>query len=130
LSISEKAMLFPIALDLRGKRCVVVGGGAVGERKARALAAAGADVGVVAPEVTDGLSDFIHEGGAAHVNRTFLPQHLDGAFLVIAATDRPEVNAEVARAARARRLLVNLAAPAAAASAETGDEDGGEAGIS
>lgn len=103
------ANLYPIALDLRGRRCLVVGGGAVGERKVRALVDAGADVGIVAPEVTDTLSDLIHDGKAAHINMKFLPQHLDGAYLVIAATDRPEVNAEVTAAARSRRLLVNRA---------------------
>lgn len=104
--------LFPIALDLRGKRCVVVGGGAVGERRARALIEAGAEVVVVAPEL-------LHESGAAHVAAPFHPDHLDGAFLVIAATDRPEVNAAVAAAARARGLPVSLAAPG-------GDEDSGD----
>ena len=98
---------------------MVVGGGAVGERRARALIEAGADVGVVAPEVTEILSDLIHEGRAAHINTTFQPEHLDGAFLVVAATNHPSVNAAVAAAARARRVLVNLAAPGS-----DGDENG------
>lgn len=111
--------LYPIALHLRGKRCVVVGGGNVGERKVRGLVEADADVGIVAPEVTPTLSDLIHEGKAAHINTSFSPEHLDGAFLVIAATNSSVVNAQVARAARARGLLVNLAA-------SSDEEDGGD----
>ena len=114
------APLYPIGLQVRGRRCVVVGGGAVGERRVRALLEAGADVGVVAPRVTDTLSDLIHDGGAAHINAAFRPEHLDGAFLVIAATDRPDVNREVVRSARARGVLASLAAPA------DGEDEGGD----
>ena len=114
------APLYPIGLRVRGRRCVVVGGGAVGERRVRALLEAGADVGVVAPRVTDTLSDLIHDGDAAHINAAFRPEHLDGAFLVIAATDRPDVNREVVRSARARGVLASLAARA------DGEEEAGD----
>ena len=114
------ATLYPIGLQVRGRRCVVIGGGAVGERRARALLEAGADVNVVAPRVTDTLGALIRDGGAAHVEATFRPEHLDGAFLVIAATDRHDVNAQVVRVARARGVLASLAAPA------DGDEEGGD----
>ena len=89
------SFLYPVALDLSGRRCVVVGGGAVGRRKAEALQAAGAEVFVVSLDTSG----------------PFSPEHLDGAFLCVAATDDPEVNAMVARAARERGVLLNLAAP-------------------
>lgn len=94
---------YPVTLQLAGRRCVVVGGGAVGARRAAFLAEAGAHVVVVAPEVDEGVR-------AAEVHRrAFVPPDLDGAFLVISATDAAGVNAEVAAAARARGVLVNIA---------------------
>lgn len=114
--------LFPVALNVAGRRCVVVGAGPVGERKARALLDAGASVVVVAPALSaPGLAEDVRAGRVCHVAAPFAPTHLDGAFLVIAATDRPDVNAAVAQAARARGVLVNLAAPA-----RHGDEAAGD----
>ncbi len=85
--------LYPVALDVAGRRCLVVGGGAVGERRARALIEAGAQVGIVAPEISAALSALIQQGRAAHIAAPFMPEHLDGAFLVIAATNDSSVNA-------------------------------------
>jgi precorrin-2 dehydrogenase/sirohydrochlorin ferrochelatase len=99
--------LYPVALDVRGKKCVVIGGGAVGTRKALALQEAGAIVIVVSPEVSTDLPD-----GVIHHASSFTPAELDGAFLAIAATDNPAVNAAVAAAARERGVLLNLAASA------------------
>ena len=105
---------YPVALSLRGRRCVVVGGGAVGARKAIALAECGANVVVVAPTVAPELAEEITSGQIQHLALPFQSEHLRGAFLCIAATDRPEVNAAVAEAARLRGILLNLAAPAGA----------------
>jgi precorrin-2 dehydrogenase/sirohydrochlorin ferrochelatase len=106
------AYLYPIALDVRGKKCVVVGGGAVGARKASALLDAGAAVTVVAPERGDAvLWELAAAGRVRHLEEMFAPHHLDDALLAVAATDSPAVNAAVADAARARGVLLNLAAP-------------------
>ena len=111
--------LFPLALNVAGRRCVVVGGGPIGERKVRALLEAGANIVVVAPTLTAaGLAHDVQAGRVCHLAAPFAPEHLDDAFLVIAATDQPDVNAQVAQAARARGVLVNLAAPS-----ENKDED-------
>lgn len=98
------APLFPVALRLDGRRCAVVGGGAVGRRRAEALLACGAEVLVVDP------APVTVPEGAIHAAEPFAPDQLDGAFLVVAATSDPSVNAAVAQAARARGALVNLAA--------------------
>ena len=106
---------YPVVLNLAGRRCVVVGGGVVGARKAAGLAEAGASVVMVAPM-------FSAEAQAVPVLRIvepFAPGHLDGAMLAIAATDNPAVNAAVFAAARARNVLVSLAAPGDGA--ETGN---------
>jgi siroheme synthase-like protein len=114
MSDAQSTGLFPVALNVAGRRCVIVGGGPVGERKARALVEAGANVVVVALALTAaGLAEDVRAGHVCHVAAPFTPEHLEGAFLAIAATDRPEVNAAVAHAARARGVLVNLAAPPA-----------------
>ncbi len=111
--------LYPVALNVRGRRCVVVGGGSVGARKASALLAAGAAVTVVAPQVCPALRALAKDGSVTHIAEPFTPAHLEEAFLVIAATDRSDVNQAAADAARARGILLNLAADTA--DAEDGD---------
>jgi uroporphyrin-III C-methyltransferase/precorrin-2 dehydrogenase/sirohydrochlorin ferrochelatase len=88
----------PLFLDLRDRRAVVVGAGAVAARRTARLRAAGAYVAVVATSLREGIdADEMHE-------RAFTPDDLDGAWLVLACTDVAEVNAAVADAARARRI--------------------------
>lgn len=90
-------------LVLAGRKVVVVGGGHVAQRRVPVLLAAGAEVMLVAPEVSPAL-----EGMAAELDwrrRGFTDSDLDGAWYVVAATDVPDVNAEVAAAAEARRIF-------------------------
>ncbi len=114
-------LLFPVALDVSGRRCAVVGGGAVGARKAGALAEAGAEVTIVSPTLCAAALELVSDEIVRHVAKPFHASHLDGAFLTVAATDLPAVNAEVAAAARARHILVNMAAPGDGNESETGD---------
>ncbi len=97
------AQYYLAALDLRGRRCLVAGGGAVARRKVEGLLAAGAEVLVVAPEIED-MPD-----GAAVERRAVRPGDLDGAVLAVCATDDGEVNAALAAEARRRGVLVNVA---------------------
>ena len=99
---------YPLVLNLQGRRCVVVGGGAVAERKVGALLQAGANVLVVAPSVSPALRGRAADGALEVRERSFEAADLDGVLLVFAATDRPDVNRAVAEAARARGVLVNL----------------------
>jgi len=93
---------FPLFADLQGRRVLVVGGGEVAERKVRLLRDAGASVAVVAREVRA-------ESLAPHwIAREFDESQLDGATLVVAATDDPALNERVATTARARHLLCNV----------------------
>jgi len=98
-------LLYPIFLDLSGRRCVVVGGGAVAMRKARKLLQAGAEVVVVSPAVLSELESI----GAEIRYRPYEAGDLEGADLAFTATDSREVNAAVAREARERGVLVNAA---------------------
>ncbi len=98
-------MTYPVALVLRGKRCVVVGGGRVAARKVEGLLAAGAEVVVVAPEV----GEEIRAQRVALVERPYRRGDLDGAWLALAATDDPEVNASVHADAEEARVWANTA---------------------
>jgi precorrin-2 dehydrogenase/sirohydrochlorin ferrochelatase len=99
------ATLFPISLDLHGKRVTVIGGGEVALRKVELLLGAGAAVTVVSPEVCPQLAAL---GGIELRQRPFRPDDLGGCRLAIAATDQPDVNLEVCREARERGVLVNV----------------------
>jgi precorrin-2 dehydrogenase/sirohydrochlorin ferrochelatase len=105
VSEDENVVLYPIFLDLSGRRCVVVGGGEVAGRKARKLLQARAEVVVISPEVRPEL-----ESVAAEVHRRPDEQgDLEGAYLAFAATDAREVNAAVAEEAKDRGIPVNVA---------------------
>ena len=86
-------MHFPLFLDLDGKACLVVGAGNVAARKAEALAAFGARVVQVAPEVS---------------GRGFADGDVEGMTLAVAATDDPEVNRRVAELCKAKGIPVNV----------------------
>ncbi|MDQ3304626.1 MAG: bifunctional precorrin-2 dehydrogenase/sirohydrochlorin ferrochelatase [Actinomycetota bacterium] len=98
---------YPVSLEVEGRRCVVVGGGTVAEHKARALIEAGAAVAVVAGEVTIGLEELATAGALEAVHRAYADGDLEGAFLAIAATDDPGVNAAVYEEGDRAGVLVN-----------------------
>ncbi len=100
---------YPVFFDLTRRLVVVVGGGKVALRKARALVEAGARVKVVAPRREPEFEALPVE----YIPRPFEPSDLDGAFLAYAATDNRAVNALVAAEAKRRGIPVNVAdAPA------------------
>ena len=96
---------FAVHLDVSGRRCLVVGGGEVGWRKARLLAECGARVTVVAERFCRGLR---RSRRVRRVARRFRPSDLAGVWLVVAATDERDLNRAVAREAHRRGLLVNV----------------------
>lgn len=100
--------LYPLFADLRDRTVLVVGGGAVAERKTLALLRSGARIRVGAPELTPALQALAHEQSIRYVAGTFSPEWLDDAWLVIAATNRRSVNRHVSESAHARRCLVNV----------------------
>ncbi|HEV8305815.1 MAG TPA: siroheme synthase CysG [Gemmatimonadales bacterium] len=98
---------YPAFLDLRGRRTVVVGGGAIAEQKVLGLIAAGARVTMVSPAVTLRLRDLAHQGDVELRERPYRPGDLAGAFLAIAATDDGAVNEAVWAEAEQRGILLN-----------------------
>ncbi|MDQ6770269.1 MAG: hypothetical protein M3Z54_09805 [Gemmatimonadota bacterium] len=99
---------FPIALHGERVVAVVIGGGTVGTRKALALAEAGVQVRVVSVTVTPALDDAEAARSLSIVRESYRAAQLDGATLVIAATDSREVNAQIAVDAHSRGKLVNI----------------------
>jgi precorrin-2 dehydrogenase/sirohydrochlorin ferrochelatase len=99
--------MFPMFLKLEGRRCLVVGAGAVAEGKIRGLLESGASVQVVAPEAVLQIRKWAWEGTVGWSPRGFQSHDLEGAFLVITATSSPEVNAQVFSEARERKVLCN-----------------------
>ena len=100
---------YPIFLEMKDRRCVVIGGGAVAERKAEGLVAVGANVTVIAPGITDGLKGLLKQGAIRHVAREYQAGDRAGYDLVFVATDNSEINAAVSNEARSLRIWVNSA---------------------
>jgi hydroxymethylbilane synthase len=97
--------MLPITLRPNGARAVIVGGGAVAARKAESLAAAGFPIFVVAPRIDERLHAVLAQSGGECAQRAYRGGDLDGAALVIAATNDGELNARVIADARALRVL-------------------------
>lgn len=100
---------FPLFVRLRGRMVVVVGGGAVAARKVQALLHAGACVKVVVPRLQDRLRPLAGHQAVTLVEREFEDRDVEGAFLVIAATDVAEVNRRIVELCRKRNIRVNNA---------------------
>jgi len=98
---------YPIFLELKGRPCVVIGGGEVGQRKAEGLLEAGATVTVVSPQLTPELAALKDDGRIAHVEREYEAGDLEGFEVCMVATDDSAVNARVAREGKKRRVWVN-----------------------
>ncbi|NIA20818.1 MAG: bifunctional precorrin-2 dehydrogenase/sirohydrochlorin ferrochelatase [Anaerolineaceae bacterium] len=96
---------YPVFLDLADRACLVVGGGEVARRKVESLLAAGAKVGVISPQVCDGLRQL---GGVEFRMERYDPSALEGVMLVVAATDSAQTNARVFADCRARGVLCNV----------------------
>ncbi len=100
--------LFGVFIELAGRPCLVVGGGAVGTRKVESLLDAGARVTVVSREITPEMKGLVDEGRADYISGSFVADHLTGVFLCISAMDERSENEVVANACRERGVLVNV----------------------
>ena len=98
----------PICIDLRGRHCLLVGGGEVARRKAETLLRAGATLRLVAPAIDPGLGELVRQRGGELRLRAFEPRDVDDVWLAVAATDDEAVNRQVRDVARQRGVLVNV----------------------
>lgn len=100
---------YPMMVDLVGRRCLVVGGGRVAERKVALLLECGADVAVVSPVATPKIAALAERSAIRLARRPVQPADLEGVFLAFAATDDARVNRAVANEVRKAGGLVNVA---------------------
>lgn len=108
-AVEEPAGFYlPIMLDVRGRPCLVVGGGAVAARKVASLLDGGAAVTVISPEVVPEIAAWRDAGRLHHLDREWEEGDSRGYFLVVSATDDEEINRLVAEEAEAERTLVNV----------------------
>jgi len=98
---------YPIFADIKGRPCVVIGGGEVALRKAEGLVSAGASVTVISPTLTAGLKRLVRAKKAGHIKRGYMRGDLAGAFLVVSASDSSGVNNAVYAEASSLNILVN-----------------------
>ena len=99
--------LLPIFLNLQTRPALLVGAGSVALDKISTLLKTGLRLRVIAPQAREEIRGLAAEGRLEWLPRAFAPADLDGNFIVIAATNSPEVNAEIYRAAVARGILCN-----------------------
>lgn len=100
---------YPLFLNLKGRPVVVIGGGAVAERKTSSLLRTGAAITVISPSLTPRLARWEAEKRIIVHHRPYRRGDLGGAALAFAATDQPSVNEAVAREGRRKRIPFNLA---------------------
>jgi precorrin-2 dehydrogenase/sirohydrochlorin ferrochelatase len=99
---------YPIYVELHEQPCIVIGGGKIAEGKVEGLLTAGAQVTIIAPNLTSHLHTLVEQNKVAYISRTYQQGDLAGAFMVICATDQAEINHQVWQEASANRQLVNV----------------------
>ncbi len=100
--------VYVACLMLKRRRCLVIGGGDIGLEKVEGLLACDADVTLIAPDAVPALADYAKEGSISWEKRPYEPADLEGAFMVIAATNDSEINIGVYEDAEKRAMLVNV----------------------
>jgi siroheme synthase-like protein len=102
--------LYPIFVETKGRRVIVIGGGHVGAEKVRGLLNGEADITVVSPDLIPELREHADAGRIRHVARAYRESDLDDGYeFVMVATDDGAINAEVSAAGRRRGIWVNAA---------------------
>ena len=99
---------YPVNLDVERRKCVVVGGGKVAEKKVLGLLECGADVTVISPHLVANLKELSDKRVIKYLKRAYKPGDLKGAYLVVASTNSHKVNRRVGEEARRLGILVNV----------------------
>jgi len=99
---------YPVFMNVKGKKCVVIGGGQVALRKVRILLEHGADVEVISPDLYPELAELAERGEIRALTREYQAGDLENAFVAIAAINNNEINQRVVVEARRRAVLVNV----------------------
>jgi siroheme synthase, N-terminal domain len=107
--MEELMRYYPVFLDLHHVPCLVIGGGQVGERKVKTLQSCLAKVYLISRELTPYLREEVQQGRITLLASSYQTEYLKEMFLVIGATDDPELNGKIGREAKERRILCNIA---------------------
>ncbi|SHJ84145.1 precorrin-2 dehydrogenase/sirohydrochlorin ferrochelatase family protein [Paramaledivibacter caminithermalis] len=99
---------YPIMLDIRGKKCKIIGGGKVAERKATTLLEYGAVIEVISPVVTDKFLRYYQEGKISWIQRNYIYGDLESSYLVYAATNDEEANKDCLKECMEKNILLNV----------------------
>jgi precorrin-2 dehydrogenase/sirohydrochlorin ferrochelatase len=99
---------YPVFWNIAGKKCVVVGGGEVAERKVKRLLESGAKVFVISPQLTPELTRLNEKNIISHIAQEYSSEYIYGAALVIGATDDENTNAIISSDARSKGIPVNI----------------------
>lgn len=105
---TARGAYYPLFADVTGRRCLVIGGGIIAQRKVTTLLRYGAEVTVISPTVTARLAGYVRRRRIRHLARRFRPTDLRATWVVCAATDDQGINERVFRAATARRIFTNV----------------------
>jgi precorrin-2 dehydrogenase len=100
--------LYPVNLDISGALCLIIGGGGVASRKVDSLLPCDAEIRVISPEVCARIASLAKAGVLEWQQRDYNRGDLDGAKLVFAATDNPEIQEQIVTEAGAAEVLVNV----------------------
>ena len=100
---------YEVKLNITGQQCLIIGGGKIAARKAIDLRAVGAQVVVVSPKLGSELAELYRQGELQHIPRGYCPGDEQGYFMLICATDNPNVNAQAAESAKQHNILVSVA---------------------
>ncbi|GAB6097131.1 bifunctional precorrin-2 dehydrogenase/sirohydrochlorin ferrochelatase [Desulfatiferula olefinivorans] len=100
---------YPIFLTIRNRPCLIIGGGAVGTRKATTLIRCGARVTVLSPDTTEELAELVRAGQVTLISRPYTSDDLDGILLVFCATNDRDLNRRIAADAEIKGVLCNVA---------------------
>lgn len=103
----QEIAYYPVFLNVKGRKCVVVGGGDVALRKVKVLLEPGADVEIISPDLCPELAKLAESGKIRALIKEYRPGNFKNAFIVIAATDNRGINQRVVAEARKRAVLVN-----------------------
>ena len=99
---------YPVFIDVNKRRCVIIGGGNIGQEKVEKLLECDADVFVISPEVNPHVEDLASSQQISWDEREYQQGDLEGAFIAIAATDDNTVNRQIAKEAEDRNVLLNV----------------------
>jgi len=95
-------------VKLQNKKCIVLGGGQVAERKICLLLEAGGQVVLISPEITEKLKSLVINNKIEYLNRKYKKGDLKGAYIVIAATDSPMVNKKIYEESSKSGIMINI----------------------